>query len=149
MHNRIVIMGKVNFSVFFLSRKKYLMSSLAMSVRLSVRPSFFRGKNYWQQFWILTYPVDWSQIYPKYRTEPMFVSWFQRAYFYVSLGSVWLKYFIWMFCKWMWPLRIICVVPVLQLSSQILPRIRGACLRQTKIIIRYIYIRYTRFVTEF
>ena len=38
---------------------------------------------------------------------------------------------------------------VLQLSSQILPRIRGASLRQTKIIIRYIHIRYTRFVAEF
>ena len=43
-----------------------------------------------------------------------------------------------------------CVVPLLQLlSSQILPRIRGASLRQMKIIIRYIHIRYTRFVAEF
>ena len=37
----------------------------------------------------------------------------------------------------------------LQLSSRILPCIRGASLRQTKIIIRYIHIRYTRFLAEF
>ena len=30
-------------------------------------------------------------------------------------------------------MRIISVVPVFKLSSQILPRIRGACLRQTKL----------------
>ena len=54
------------------------MSSLAMSVCPS-------RKNYWQQFWTLIYPVDWSQIHPEYRTEPIFVSWFQRAYFHVSL----------------------------------------------------------------
>ena len=34
------------------------------------------------------------------------------------------------------------------MSSQILPRIRGVSLRQTKIIIRYIHIRYTRIVAE-
>ena len=37
----------------------------------------------------------------------------------------------------------------LKLSSQILQRIRGASLRQTKIIIRHIHIRYTRFLTGF
>ena len=37
----------------------------------------------------------------------------------------------------------------LQLSSEILPRIRGASLRQTKIILRYIHIQYTRFLAEY
>ena len=32
------------------------------------------------------------------------------------------------------PAYYLCIVPVLQLSSRILPRIRGASLRQTKII---------------
>ena len=37
----------------------------------------------------------------------------------------------------------------LKLSSQILPRVRRSSLRQTKIIIRYIHILYTRFLAGF
>ena len=44
---------------------------------------------------------------------------------------------------------VLFVYRFLQLSSQILPRIWGASFRQTKIIIRYIHIRYTRFLAEF
>ena len=47
------------------------------------------------------------------------------------------------------PAYFLCNTRFLQLSSRILPRIRGASLRQTKIIIRYIHIRYTRFLAEF
>ena len=44
---------------------------------------------------------------------------------------------------------VLFVYRFLQLWSQILSRIRGASFRQTKIIIRYIHIRYTRFLAEF
>ena len=158
----------------------------------------------------------------------MFVSWFQRAYFHVSLGSVWLKefkfrlqiasykfrcrqtfctslssveihfqsnryfttfivfstsmlfiywcatfikriihnllcsdalcmrnnvqYTLYMIVLWMnvTPAYYLCSIGFCNCrSSRILPRILGASFRQTKIIIRYIHIWYTRFLAEF